>query len=399
MNEQQNTNTSIERHPCAYVTKGAEKRYCQNISQLPVRQQQGCERVKCQSPWRVCIQCAREGVVVDPDEHLVVDPESGLCKEHYAAEYGNENLPVQTEEPTRIIRDWEDADTVEVRKIPIGEIRPDPEQPRQYFDQASLEALAQSIKQSGQIQPGIVREIEPDEDGRRFEIQDGERRWRACQIARLPYYRAIVKRVEDKGEQLLLSSIANFNREGHTDIETINMVNRLADEFGYTAQQIADALGKSKAWVDMRRRVRRLQPEVLTFLQPDEEGNQQLGLGAALLLLNLPRDLQIQQAEEIVARKMTHNEARFHTREVSQHAGVMRMGGPRGRRPSDDCKTVMLGINAVNKRLERLLGMPESTFTQMIRGQSSERVAQLEDEILKAQRQMHDLRKRLDASK
>ena len=132
----------------------------------------------------------------------------------------------------------------EILTIPIGQIRPDPDQPRKRFDTDALNRLAASLKTRGQRQPGIVR---ASDNG--YVIVDGERRWRAAQIAGLATYRAFLSHCETVPDWFEESVISNFGREEHTHQEITNAIVRLRSEKGYTVQYIADALGKTPSYV------------------------------------------------------------------------------------------------------------------------------------------------------
>ncbi|HEX5043209.1 MAG TPA: ParB/RepB/Spo0J family partition protein [Candidatus Polarisedimenticolaceae bacterium] len=123
-------------------------------------------------------------------------------------------------------------------------IRPNPRQPRQDFDETSLEALAGSLKDDGVLQPIVVR---PAGSGR-FEIVAGERRWRAAQRAGLLKVPAMVRDVpEDR--RLELALIENLQREGLNPIEEAQAYRALLDEFGWTQQELATKVGRQRATV------------------------------------------------------------------------------------------------------------------------------------------------------
>lgn len=130
---------------------------------------------------------------------------------------------------------------MELKVIPLGEIQPNPFQPRESFEKESLKDLADSIKDAGVIQPIVVRRR-----GFNYQIIAGERRWRAAQIAGLKEIVCIVKEIDD--ERVLLESlIENLHRRNLTDVERENAVYELwenREEFGFESKsELARAIG------------------------------------------------------------------------------------------------------------------------------------------------------------
>ena len=152
--------------------------------------------------------------------------------------------------------------------------------------------LANSIRQQGVIQPIVLRPISSS----RYEIIAGERRWRASQIAELHTIPAIIKQVSDESA-IAMSLIENIQRENLNPIEEATALKRLQEEFQLTQQQVADAVGKSRATVTNLIRLIGLSPEVKRML---EHGD--LEMGHARALLSLP-DIQQSEAARTVAGK------------------------------------------------------------------------------------------------
>ncbi|MCE2539145.1 MAG: ParB/RepB/Spo0J family partition protein [Acidobacteria bacterium] len=146
------------------------------------------------------------------------------------------------------------------REIDLDRLRPNPDQPRQTVDDARLEELAQSIRAHGVIQPIVVTQ----RDGvAGFEIIAGERRWRAAQRAGLMRVPVVVREM-DPSKRLEVALIENIQREDLNPLEEAAAYKRLADEFGMTQQQIAEAVGKERATVANYQRLLRLPAEVQT---------------------------------------------------------------------------------------------------------------------------------------
>lgn len=127
-----------------------------------------------------------------------------------------------------------------ITNLPIHSIKPNPFQPRQQFSGEELEALAESIKMHGLLQPVLVR---PKEDG--YELVAGERRWRAAQLAGLTEIPAIVRHCSDD-ELLALALIENLQREDLNPLDEAQAYRVLMEKFGLTQEAIAERVGKSR---------------------------------------------------------------------------------------------------------------------------------------------------------
>lgn len=128
-------------------------------------------------------------------------------------------------------------------KLSIDKIKPSTFQPRSHFDKEKLSELAQSIKESGLLQPIVVRK-----SGIGFEIIAGERRWRAAQMAGMHEIPALVKNFDDK-KTLELAIIENIQREDLNPIEEAEGYQRLIEEFHLTQQQVSEKVGKERATI------------------------------------------------------------------------------------------------------------------------------------------------------
>lgn len=129
-------------------------------------------------------------------------------------------------------------------KIPLRDIQPNPQQPRRDFDKASLEELAESIKNVGLIQPIVVEEIKPG----RYYIIDGERRWRACKlIDGLNSIEVVVREVLPDGDKdrLTQAVVANVQRQDLNAIEEARAYKKLMVEYGLSVNKIAIMTGKN----------------------------------------------------------------------------------------------------------------------------------------------------------
>ena len=142
---------------------------------------------------------------------------------------------------TKTIKD-ERKDKMTVVQLDIGHVRPNPNQPRKYFDEEALSGLAESIKSQGIIQPLTVEEIAPGE----FSIIAGERRYRAAKIAGLEKIPAIVVNINEI-QRIQMSLIENIQRENLNAIEEATAYQYLIDHPGFTQEMVSQKVGKSRS--------------------------------------------------------------------------------------------------------------------------------------------------------
>ena len=179
-----------------------------------------------------------------------------------------------------------------LRNIPIDLIQRGKYQPRVEMNEAALEDLAASIKAQGVMQPIVIRAIA----AQKYEIIAGERRWRASQMAGLSSIPAVVKQVSDEAA-IAMSLIENIQRENLNPIEEAMALKRLQDEFELTQQEVASAVGKSRATVTNLMRLIGLHIDVQKMLQVGK-----LEMGHARALLTLSDTKQVEFAK-LVANK------------------------------------------------------------------------------------------------
>lgn len=168
------------------------------------------------------------------------------------------------------------APGAELRKLPVDLIAPNPRQPRRVFDEESLLALSESVKERGVIQPVLVRPC----PGGSYELIAGERRWRAAQLAGLEVVPAVVQPHEDR-ESLEIALIENMAREDLNPIEEARACSLLVDELGLTREEVGRRVGRSRVAVSNLLRLLDLPDEVLDLLV---EGRLTEGHGRALLM-------------------------------------------------------------------------------------------------------------------
>lgn len=185
-----------------------------------------------------------------------------------------------------------------VQKLPVDLIQRGKYQPRQEMTVAALQELADSIKAQGVIQPIIVRNI----GGERYEIIAGERRWRASQLAGLTEIPVVIRNVPDEAA-IAMALIENIQREDLNAIEEAQALQRLLDEFQLTHQQVAEAVGKSRAAVTNLLRLLSLSEEVKQMLARNE-----IEMGHARALLALSPMQQLALAKQIFTKALSVRE-------------------------------------------------------------------------------------------
>jgi len=193
--------------------------------------------------------------------------------------------------------DFKSQESKDFNKVPIEFIKPNPNQPRKFFDKNSLEDLSQSIKVQGIIQPIVVRKKTENN----YEIIAGERRWRAAQLAQLHEVPVIIKDIDDK-KILELSIIENIQRSDLNAIEEAIGFQNLIEQFNYTQEQLSDILGKSRSHIANTIRLSLLPQEIKDMII-----NNHLSPGHARCLINVKNNIEF--AKEIINRNLTVRQA------------------------------------------------------------------------------------------
>ncbi len=194
----------------------------------------------------------------------------------------------------------------ETRTVPIKNIRLNPHQPRQIFDQGSLQDLAISIMEYGLMQPITVRQVSPFD----YELIAGERRLTACRNLGMAYIPAIVMSASAT-DSAILSLIENIQRENLSYMEEAEAFANLIQEHGLTQEELADKLGKSQSTIANKVRLLKLSPKIRQLLKenhlterharallrlPDERRRMRT------LRLIIERGLNVAKTEELVDR-------------------------------------------------------------------------------------------------
>ncbi|MCL2282935.1 MAG: ParB/RepB/Spo0J family partition protein [Fibromonadales bacterium] len=196
----------------------------------------------------------------------------------------------------------------DVTKIPLDFIDPNPFQPRKHFDEESLKELAASIKQQGILQPILLRK----NDGR-YQIVSGERRVRASRIAGLGDIEARVFDLLSDKTMAEWAIIENIQREDLDPIEAANSYQQLLDSYGYTHEDLATRLSKSRAAVTNSLRLLKLPEQVKSWIS---EGK--LSAGAARSLLSPNVDDPLKAAQNIIEQKLSVRQAEGITKKTTK---------------------------------------------------------------------------------
>ena len=191
------------------------------------------------------------------------------------------------------------TNAAEVRAIRIDVIVPNRYQPRQIFHPTELAELAASIKESGLLQPILVRR---KGDGI-YELISGERRWRATKEAGLDTIQAVVRNCSDQ-EAILFALVENLQREDLNPMETARAYSRMTNEFGLTHDGIAQKVGRDRSSVANSMRLLNLHHDVQTLV---ESGALSAGHAKALLGIETP-ETQCRMAQTIAARALSVRE-------------------------------------------------------------------------------------------
>ena len=225
-----------------------------------------------------------------------------------------------------------------LRSIAISAIRPNPDQPRQHFDNDALDELADSMKRRGVIQPIVVRP-----HGKNYQIVAGERRWRAAQRARLHQVPAIVRQLSDE-ETLEIAIVENVQRRDLNAIEEAEAYVKLSADFGHSQVKLAELVGKSRSHVANIMRLLDL-PGPVRDLVAEEK----LSMGHARALINAPDPEEL--AKQVVKQGLSVRDIEKQVRKSLGGGKKKNSGSSAGSGEAD------ADIRAVESHLGDLLGL------------------------------------------
>ena len=258
------------------------------------------------------------------------------------------------------------ADMRSLKHVPIELIRANPMNPRKHFAEDDLESLAQSLRDKGLLQPIVVR---PSSTGG-YEIVAGERRWRAAQRAAIHDVPVLIRELDDR-ETLEIALIENVQRADLNPLEEARAYKQLIDQYGYTQQQLASSIGKSRSHIANTLRLQTLPESVLAHI---ETGMLSAGHARTLVATESPHEL----AEKIIKLGLS----------VRQAEDLTRGTGPKSKKPvvEKDADT-----RALQKSLSEAIGLAVSIQHKGEGGQVSITYKSLD--------QLDDIARRLSASR
>jgi ParB family chromosome partitioning protein len=179
-------------------------------------------------------------------------------------------------------------------QIPIGQINPNPYQPRKVFNEASIEELARSVREHGIVQPLVVSRTADS----RYRLIAGERRLRAAQRAGLQSVPAVIKELMKDGDALQIALVENIQREDLNPMEEAAAYHQLHNEFGLTQEEISRRVGKERSTIANFLRLLRLPDRVKKLL-----ASGQLSMGHARALLSIDSA----KRQELLAERVVRN--------------------------------------------------------------------------------------------
>ena len=231
-------------------------------------------------------------------------------------------------------------DNQRVVSIPVGDIVPNPAQPRKLFDSQALFELSESIARYGIIQPLSVRK-----NGKQYELVAGERRLRAAKMAGLTEVPCII--LELSGEDSsVIALIENIQRRDLDYIEEAEALAKLIKDFGMSQEEAAKRISRSQSAVANKLRILKLSPEILYVLR--ESG---LTERHARALLRLPTEELRQQAlEHMVVRQLTVAKTEEYIEDLLD-AAKEEDEAAKKKKPSYIIKDVRLFLNSINRSL------------------------------------------------
>ena len=273
-----------------------------------------------------------------------------------------------------------------VVNLPIDRVIPNPDQPRKYFDEATIIALAASIGEEGQKVPIKVVEmsgISPP----KWIIEDGERRWRAIRRLGVKFIRATVEEPKSDNKLHEDSFVTNFGSEGHTAIEAALAIKKLQVEDGLTQKQIALRIAKSELWVSKYGSLNNLHPELWVLLDPTRTPKGKLlpaTIGFALARLKQESQLPLfsearksgrvtmEQVKRLVEKKIGEGQA-LTTRNAAR--------GPRKRKPVEVCNLMVNRIEGLTDNAHSWAKLSVDTLRRIFHGRSEALPGNLRENI------------------
>lgn len=245
--------------------------------------------------------------------------------------------------------------------VKVSDIQPLKDQPRNAsnpgFSERSLQRLAASIKQIGLKKPIILRPLHKDKS-HRYEIIDGERRWRAHIIAKIEYLPAIIQEIKNEDEQNLASLVLNHLGEPHTHMEISNTFARQVRS-GRSVAELAVIMGWAESYVYQYLSLQKLLPELQELMHPSVPDDKRLRFDVAITIAGASKESQ----EGIYRQVMEHRGARQRVqcaREMTHVSGLSK------RSPTHYIRSFRSFVNRVSDGTHAVLTMPNEIFTLIV---------------------------------
>ncbi len=231
-----------------------------------------------------------------------------------------------------------------INEIPISQIAPNPDQPRQNFDEVALEELATSIRELGIIQPLTLRSMGDNS----YQIISGERRYRAALIAGLETVPAYIRTANDS-EVTEMALIENIQREDLDAIEIALTFRKLIDQYNLTQERLSERIGKKRATIANFLRLLKLPAEVQLGLH---DHTLDMGHARALLSLDDPK-LQLKLYNETIKKGLSVRQVEQRAKQMQQAALDEQAG------QADDRKQLNIkGFGILQQHLSSTFGVP-----------------------------------------
>ncbi len=226
--------------------------------------------------------------------------------------------------------------SAEINRLPLTALQAGKYQPRQKMEASALQELAESIREQGVMQPLLVRLVAPG----KYEIIAGERRFRAASLVGLKEVPVLVSGADDQAAAAM-ALIENMQREDLNPLEESQGLIRLIEEFGFTHEQAAKAVGKSRSAVTNLLRLNQLAKPVQAMLLAGD-----IDMGHARALLPLPGASQVALAQKIAAQGLSVREAERMSAALARAGG--QIGYKKPKTPAD------AGVASLDPDMHRL---------------------------------------------
>ncbi|MBR2717687.1 MAG: ParB/RepB/Spo0J family partition protein [Clostridia bacterium] len=249
-----------------------------------------------------------------------------------------------------LLPDAEEALSSGVQEISLGDIDPNPDQPRRTFSEESIAQLAQSIREQGVLQPILVT----SQNGGRYRIVAGERRWRASRVAGLDKVPVIVRDL-DVIQQMEIALIENLQREDLNPIEVAQGIRSLMQQCGYTQETVANRLSKSRPAVANLLRLLTLPEEVIELVR---QGS--LSAGHARVLAGLDDD-----ARKLALAKETIEQG-YSVRQLEAIAAAGKAEGEAAPKPRKQKSALPAELSELEGRIRETMGV-RATLTGTVK--------------------------------